>query len=90
MPQKMNMILTLSQPKPQMKQIAIAGPGPRPGPRPGARTINNVATAPQATIQSTIQSTRQATTRRTLLVNTQSVGRGNMNGIFAAKGRSYG
>lgn len=86
MPQKMNMILTLSQPKPQMKKIAIAGPGPRPG----ARTINNVATAPQATIQSTPQSTRQATTRRTLLVNTQSVGRGNMNGIFAAKGRSYG
>lgn len=84
MPQKMNMILTLSQPKPQMKQVAIAGPGP------GPRTINNVATAPQATIQSTIQSTRQATTRRTLLVNTQSVGRGNMNGIFAAKGRSYG
>jgi hypothetical protein len=74
MPQKMNMILTLSQPRPPMKPVAIARPGPR--------TVNNVSTSPQATTQ--------ATTRHTLLVNTQSVRRGNMNGIFAAKGRSYG
>lgn len=76
MSQKINMILTLSQSKPRMKPVA----------RP--RTINSAATTQQPTQQQQLptNSIQHVAPR----INTATARRGNMNSIFASRGRPCG
>ncbi len=83
MPQKINMILTLSQTKPTARAFATH------------RTINSAATTQQPT-QQPRQQQRQIPLPTNSIhhvaprINTATARRGNMNSIFASRGRPCG